>query len=595
MNTAGAGVRRWGRSDGRDAIAVVGMACRLPGADSAEQLWSLLREGVDATGDTPVERYDAKAMHTPLPRRGKVTSLRSGYLTLIDHFDAEFFGMSENEARDLDPQQRLLLMSAWEALEDAGLPPSAVAGSRAGVYVGALHVDYWTLVARRGLEAITPAAIYNHLSILSGRLSYAFDLRGPSITLDTACSSSLVAVHLACQSLRAGETGLALAAGVNLKLVPDIDVMISQLRMFAPDGRCKFGDASADGFAPSDGVGVVVLKRLDDALAAGDRVRGVILGSAVSNDGASSGSLLTPSVEGHVQMLRWAYENAGVAPGDVDFVEAHGTGTPMIDPIEFAGLGEVLGEHRPTDRPLYVGSVKSNVGHTQGAAGIAALIKTLLCLEHREVVPSLHFDNPNPKVAWDQLPVRVPTEVHPIADRGRLALAGISGQGISSVNAHLVVGEADPAWRAPERTAAEADAYPFVVSARDPNALDDLVRRYLDHLAPEGIGHGTPLRDLCFSAAVRREHHPCRLAVTASSVDDLGDALRRYLNGEVTPARPRFAAIVEEYLGGGAPDWGSLFPASARWVPLPRYPWQTRAYWLDDAGGRQSDVDSAFG
>lgn len=580
-STARTGTGRWGKTDGAGAIAVIGMACRFPGADGVEQLWNLLREGVDATGDTPIQRYDAKAMYSPDPAPGKVISLRSGYLDGIDQFDAEFFGMSDNEARNLDPQQRLLLMTAWEALEDAGQPPSAVAGSRTGVYVGAMHLDYWDLVAKRGEAAITPGSIYNHRSILSGRLSYTFDLRGPSISLDTACSSSLVAVHLACQSLRAGETGLALAAGVNLKLTADEDVLLSQVRMLAPDGRCKFGDASANGFAPSDGVGVVVLKRLADALADGDRVRGVILGSAVSNDGASSGSLLAPSVEGHVQMLRWAYDNAGVAPCDVDFVEAHGTGTPMIDPIEFAGLGDVLGEDRSEDHPLYVGSVKSNLGHTEGAAGVAALIKTLLCLQHREVVPSLHFHSPNPKVAWDRLPVRVPTEVHPIADRGRLAVAGVSGQGISSVNTHLVVGEADPAWRTPQETD-DVTTYLFVVSARNSTALDALVRRYLDHLSPGGTGYGVPLRDLCFSAAARREHHQCRLAVTAFSVEDLVGVLRRHLNGETTEVDPRFAAIAAKYLGGVTPDWLTVFPGTGRSVPLPRYPWQTRAYWLND-------------
>ncbi|UMP06740.1 type I polyketide synthase [Amycolatopsis sp. EV170708-02-1] len=568
----------WGGAGGEQAIAVVGMACRFPGADSVDTLWQLMRDGVDATGDTPVERYDAKAMYSPHPEPGKVISLRSGYVDGIAGFDAEFFGMSENEARSLDPQQRLLLMTTWEAFEDAGQVPSALAGSRTGVYVGSMHLDYWDLVAKRGVQAIGPSSVYNYRSVLSGRLSYTFDLRGPSITLDTACSSSLVAVHLASQSLRLGETNMSVVAGVNLKLTPDEDVLLSQVRMLAPDGRCKFGDASANGFAPSDGVGVVVLKRLADALVDGDRVHAVVLGSAVTNDGASSGSLLAPSVEGHVQMLRWAYENAGVAPGEVDFVEAHGTGTPMIDPIEFAGLGEVLGEGRDQSRPVLVGSVKSNLGHTEGAAGVAALIKTAMCLRHRQVVPSLHHHMPNPKVPWSELPVRVPTELRPVEPVGRLAIAGISGQGISSVNCHIVVGEADPTWRR-ANNAHVTRPLPFAVSARTPTALEDLLRRYITYLSPCGQGRQESLLDVCFSAATSREHHTHRLVFEAATADELVDKMRRYLGGETDVEAATVVAAV--YRAGGSPDWADVFEGEGRCVSLPHYPWQTNDYWLD--------------
>ncbi|SFR28700.1 Beta-ketoacyl synthase, C-terminal domain [Lentzea waywayandensis] len=569
----------WGGASGDQAIAVVGMSCRFPGANNVAALWQLLREGMDATSETPAERYDAKAMYSPRPAPGKVISFRSGYVDGIADFDAEFFDMSENEARSLDPQQRLLLMTAWEAFEDAGQVPSALAGSRTGVYVGSMHLDYWDLVAKRGIEAINPSSVYNQRSVLSGRLSYTFDLRGPSVTLDTACSSSLVAVHLACQSLRLGETNIALAAGVNLKLIPDEDVLLSQVRMLAPDGRCKFGDASANGFAPSDGVGVVVLKRLADALADGDRVHAVVLGSAVTNDGASSGSLLAPSVEGHVQMLRWAYENAGVRPGEVDFVEAHGTGTPMIDPIEFAGLSEVLGEERDQDRPLLVGSVKSNIGHTEGAAGIAALIKTALCLRHRQVVPSLHHHTPNPKVPWSELPVRVPTEPHPIVPVGRLAIAGISGQGISSVNCHLVVGEADPMWRRASK-AHVTRTLPFAVSARTPAALDDMLRRYITYLSPGGQGRQESLLDVCFSAATSREHHAHRLVFDATTADELVDRMERHLAGQADVEAATVTAAV--YRAGGSPDWAEVFEGEGQVVSLPHYSWQTINYWLDD-------------
>jgi acyl transferase domain-containing protein len=535
-----------------------------------------------ATSETPPDRYDIDELYAPQPTPGKVISRRSGYLPQAAHFDAEFFGMSTAQAANLDPQQRLLMMTAWEALEDAGIPPQRVAGSRTGVYVGNMHLDYWDLAARRGLEALSPSHVYNQRSILSGRLSYTFDLRGPSITLDTACSSSLVAIHLACQSLRAGETTMALAAGVNLKLTPDEDVLLSQVGMLAPDGRCKFGDQRANGFAPSDGAGVIVLKPLSKALADGDRIRALVLGSATGNDGRSHRELLTPSVEGHVEMLRWAYEDAGVSPANVDFIEAHGTGTPMIDPVEFTALGEVLGKDRPADRPCYVGSVKSNIGHTEGAAGIAALIKTVLCLEHRQIVPSLHYQTPNPKIPWPDLPLRVPTEPLPIPERGRPLIAGISGQGISATNAHLVIGQAD--HPTPCEPPPVGGPHLFVTSARTYSALRDTVIAYLSYLAPEGLGRAHQFADICRSAALNRHHHAKRLAIVAGNHQELSDRLQAFLDGELPPPRAddtALQAFAHDYLAGEPVEWASAFVQDTRYVPLPTYPWQTKRYWLD--------------
>lgn len=583
------------RKSGAMPIAVIGMACRFPGADGVKQLWELLRAGTDASTETPADRYDAESLYSAESAPGRVISKRSGYLSDPDLFDAKFFEMSLGEAKNLDPQQRLLLTTTWEAFEDAGLPPDRLAGSRTGVYVGSMHTDYWDLQARRGLDALNPSAIYNYRCMLSGRVSYAFDLRGPSITLDTACSSSLVAIHLACQGLRAGETTLALAAGVNLKLTPDEDVLLSQVRMLAPDGRCKFGDATANGFAPSDGVGVVVLKPLADALADGDAVHGVIRGSAIGNDGATSGSVLAPSVEGHVNMLRWAYENAGVNPADVDFIEAHGTGTPMIDPVEFTGLGEVLGAGRSSDHPCFVGSVKTNIGHTEGAAGVAALIKTVLCLKHREVVPSLHYNDPNPAIAWSELPLVVPQEPTTLPDRGRLPIAGISGQGISSVNTHIVVQAAAPAWT-PRRPDPETNReHLLVLSARTRQALDDLARAYAEFA--EGAGADLQLRDICHTTAVRRQHHRHRLAIVATSHDDLAKKLQAFLAndastdvhvGEVTgdehdlPVHSGdLAAAADRYVRGLPVAWDEVTEEGGMFVRVPTYQWQNRSYWLE--------------
>jgi acyl transferase domain-containing protein len=361
------------------SVAVIGMACRLPGASGTDALWALLRGGVDATSETPPERYDVDALHSPAPKPGRIASRRAGYLDDAAGFDAGFFGMSSTEATELDPQQRLLLMTAYEALEDAGQRPDHLAGSRTGVFVGNARADYLELALRQGLEGATAAQLNNFRSLLPARLSHTFDFRGPSVVVDTACSSALVAVHQAVQSLRAGETPLALAAAVNLALRPDEGVVMSQAGGMAPDGRSKFGDARADGHAPSDAVAVVVLKRLGDALADGDRIRAVVRGSAVGNDGRTSDSVLNPSLAGQLSVLRWAYEDAGVDPAEVDFVEAHGSGSPALDPLELTALGEVLGAGRPADRPLLVGSVKTNIGHAEAAGGMAGLIKAVLC------------------------------------------------------------------------------------------------------------------------------------------------------------------------------------------------------------------------
>ncbi|MEU5873439.1 polyketide synthase [Glycomyces sp. NPDC047369] len=546
----------------REPIAVVGMGCRFPGADGTDALWELLLAGGDATGPTPEDRYDAEAMYSPEPALGKVISKRSGYLERAFDFDAPFFGMTPAQASYLDPQQRLLLTAAYEAFADAGLTRDAVAGTRTGVYVGNMNLDFWDVIARRGPEAITPSVIYNLRSVLSGRLAYEFDLRGPSITVDTACSSSLTALHLACLSLRAGETEAALVAGVNLKLNAEEDLLLSQARMFARDGRCKFGDARADGFAPSDGAAAVVLKPLAKALADGDPVHALVLGGNLGNDGRASGSLLAPSIDAHAEMLRLAHEDAGIDACDVDFIEAHGTGTPLIDPIEFAAIGEVLGKDRPAERPVLVGSVKTNIGHTEGAAGVAAVIKTALSLKHRRLPASLHYETPNPKIDWAALPVAVPTTTADLDGRGRPLLAGVSGQGISAANAHLILGEA------PRREAAPDDgrAYPFVLSAATGPALLDRARDCAAWIAE----HTHALRDICYSAAVRTTHHAHRAAVHAETRAGLAAALLAIADGDA----PVPEGVGAAFCDGEDVDWTAVFDGTATFVRLPHYPWQ---------------------
>ena len=574
-------------------IAIIGMGCRYPGAHGPDQLWEILRHAEDTTSDVPADRFNATALHASHPFPGKLLSCRAGFLEHVDQFDADFFGLSTEAAMRLDPQQRLLMMTTWEALEDAGLPAEQIAGTRTGIYVAHMHVDYAERQYRRGLATLIPSDVKNYGSLLSGRLSYTFDLRGPSISIDTACSGSLVALHLACQSLRAEETTLALACGANLKLLPDEDVLFSQVHMIAPDGRSKFGDASADGFCPGDGIGVIVLKPLAQAMADGDRIRAVILGSAVSNDGASSGVLLRPSLEGQIQTLRWAYQDAGISPTDVDFVEAHGTGTPLIDPLELTALGEVLGEGRSTDAPLLVGSVKTNIGHSESASGLAAVIKATLCLEHREVPPSLHFRSPNPKIFWDRLPVEIPTHMQTIPDRGRLALAGVSGQGLSAVNAHIVLEEATPT----EKIAPFPEIRPrlFVISARTGKALRDLAHLYLTYLEAPGPGAAFYLRDICYSTIHRRQHHSYRYAAIVQDHNALIHVLHSLLKNETTnqvAPGPNIIAnrlqdtlltLANQYVAGeNVIDWKQISEEGSRFVPLPTYPWQMASYWQNE-------------
>ncbi|MFV5995438.1 beta-ketoacyl synthase N-terminal-like domain-containing protein [Streptomyces sp. NPDC056231] len=561
------------------SVAVIGMACRFPGASGPDELWDVLRDAVDVTSETPPDRYDVDALYSPQAGLGTIASRRAGYVDQMAEFDAEFFEMSATEAVELDPQQRLLLMTAWEALEDAGQRPDQLAGSRAGVFVGNARADFLEIQLRQGLEGATASQLRNFRSLLAARLSYAFDFRGPSIVLDTACSSSLTAVHSAVQSLRAGESRLALAAGVNLALRPDEGIVMTQAGGLAADGRSKFGDASADGHAPSDAVGVVVLKPLTAALADGDRIRAVIQGSAVSNDGRTSDSVLNPSMTGQIEALRWAYEDAGVDPADVDFVEAHGSGSPALDPLEISALGQVLGEGRPSDRPLLVGSVKTNIGHAEAAGGIAGLIKAVLCLEHSQVPPSLHLDTPHPDVPWDRLPVVVPATLTDLPDRGRPAIAGISGQGSSALNAHVVIRQADPL---PTDPAAAGNGTPYVlaISACTPAALDALARSYAAYLGPDGQGAAFRLRDICHSAAIRRQHHQHRLAVIGATHQELAAALNGTAGASESEATPAvLAGAAATYRKGGTPDWDEVFGKHSRFVPLPGYPWQTKRYW----------------
>jgi acyl transferase domain-containing protein len=597
--------------DSDRAVAVVGMSCRLPGAASDRELWDLLCASSNAVMLVPSRRFDAVTIYSPVPATaGKSASRHGGVVDGVELSDADFFGIAAEEAARMDPQQRLLLMVAWEALEDAGQPPSWYRGTRAGVFVGEMNADYWDMAARQGFSDLTLYSFTgsHQRSMTAARVSYAFDFRGPSMVVDTACSSSLTAVHLACQSLLSGESSMAVAAGVNLMLAPHANVMYSQARMLAPDGRCKFADARADGLVRSDGVGVVVLKPLWRAIADGDPIRAaVVLGSAVGNDGADRPHIAAPAQSGMVATMRRACEFAGVDPCEVDYVEAHGTGT-RIDVVEMAALAQVVGENRPPGRPCLVGSIKTNIGHCEGAAGIAGLIKTVLCLEHSQVPANLHLETPHPKIDWQHGPLVVPTRMHTLKGPGRPLRAAVNSQGVSSTNVHLVLGQADPTWWPKRPSPMQGRTHLLALSARTTTGRDQLARDYLAFL--EGEGRGLQLRDICFSAGPRRAHHPARLAAIGTCHDELADGLRHHLCAhgqrddstdgaagpviaEIGTAPAPLRATALHYLRGRDVDLGRICETHSRCVHLPHYPWQLSRYWLDDQRSPTAESDAA--
>ncbi len=547
----------------REPIAIVGMACRFPGAPDLDAFWKLLREGSDAVCEVPPDRWDAEAYFDPdyhVP--GKMSTRWGGFLPSIDGFDAQFFGISPREAATMDPQQRLLLEVASEALEHAGVSPDRLSGSRTGVFVGICNSDYHQLILDRGAAGIDLyMATGSAHSVASGRLSYTLGLRGPSVSVDTACSSSLVAFHLACQSIRAGESRTALACGVNLVISPLTTVALSQSGMMAPDGRCKAFDASGDGFVRGEGCGVVVLKRLSHAMADGDRVLALVRGSAANQDGRSSG-LTAPNGPSQEAVMRAALENAGVAPGDVGYIETHGTGTPLGDPIEVKALGNVYGPGHAKSRPLLIGSVKTNIGHLESAAGIAGVIKTALALRHGQIPASLHFRKPNPHIAWDSIPVAVCATLRQFPRADKPLVAGVSSFGFSGTNVHVIIEEA-PAPVAPAATAAkERPQHVLSISAKSETALAELASRYERILEDPAAN----LADIAFTANTGRGKYPWRLACAAGSADELRQQLACHLQGEkpsrLVSGKVRQLSRVDPVLL--FPGQGAQYPGMAR-------------------------------
>jgi glutamate-1-semialdehyde-2,1-aminomutase len=513
----------------REPIAIIGIGCRFPGAKNKETFWLLLRDGVDAITEVPAERWDVDAFYDPdAATPDKMNTRWGGFLEDLEQFDPQFFKISPREAVSIDPQQRLLLEVAWEALEDAGQKPERLAGTRTGVFMGINGFDYYMRLMENPVNVDAYVGTGNTNCIAANRISYFFDFTGPSLGIDTACSSSLVAVHLACQSIWNGESILALAGGVRIILSPWIAVSFAKAGFMAPDGRCKTFDSRANGYVRSEGAGVVVLKPLSQALADGNPIYAVIRGSAVNQDGRSNG-LTAPNPWAQEALLREAYRQAGISPIQVQYIEAHGTGTKLGDPIEMKALGKVLAEGRSSENYCMVGSVKSNIGHLEAAAGIAGLIKVALSLQHRQIPPNLHFHQPNPYIPFNNLLLRVPRTLEPYPETGGKAIAGVSSFSFGGTNAHVVLEEAPSVER--KQAAIDSPCHLLTLSAKSEEALRELALRYSEFL----VAHPTvSLGDVCFTASTGRSHFDHRLAIVAESTEQLIRRLDTFTAGDLS-------------------------------------------------------------
>jgi 6-methylsalicylic acid synthase len=529
---------------GVEPVAIVGMSCRLPGdANSAEEFWQFLLDGGQATGPIPPERWE------PYAAAARRATSQGGFITDAAGFDAEFFGVTPREAELMDPQQRIMLEVVWQALEHAGIPPSSLAGTDAGVFVGVGSDDY----GRQMLEDLPRIEAWTGIGAamcaVANRISYVLDLRGPSMAVDTACSASLVAIHLACTSVRAGESTVAIAAGVNLIAGPGLTMVLDAAGATAPDGRSKSFDASADGYGRGEGCGVLVLKRLSDAQRDRDRILAVIRGSAVNQDGRTNG-IMAPSGPAQEHVVRQALRQAQIAPETVDYVEAHGTGTRTGDPIEVGALSNVYGR-TGADGPCLIGSVKANIGHLEAGAGAAGVLKTVLALSRGELPPSVNFTTPNPEIPWDTCGLAVARERQPWPDRGPVRRAAVSSFGYGGTVGHVVLEQA------PSRDAATVSDDPlpvYALSGVAPKAVRDYARRLADWL--DGPGAQVNLGDVAHTLLVRRTHLPYRAAVVAADRAELRAKLCELGDDDIVRAIPADPVLVfsghgSQWLGMG--------------------------------------------
>ncbi|GHC74404.1 hypothetical protein GCM10007079_08650 [Nocardiopsis terrae] len=573
-----------------EPIALIGYSARYPGADDADAFWDRIADGDDLVTEVPAERWSVEDHYDPNPSaEGRSVSRWGGFVDGAETFDADFFAMTPREAELTDPQARVFLQEAWRALEHAAQPPSALTGARCGVYAGVMLNDYGDLIERESEHALLPQVMQgNSNSLLSARIAYHLDLRGPAATIDTACSSSLVAVHMACQSLWLGEADLMLAGGVSLYLTELPHVYMSRAGMLSPTGRCRPFDASADGIVPGEGCGVVVLKKLTSALADGDPVHAVIRASGTNQDGRTNG-ITAPSGSSQSALIRGTYDRFGVDPSTVDYVECHGTGTPLGDPIEVGALNTVFADRRRGTLPI--GSVKANAGHTSAAAGIAGLLKAVGVVRTGLVPPTPHYDNANPQAPFAEGPLRVADRGLELGTKGRPRRAAVSAFGFSGTNAHVVVDEAPATDTAPMPATTDRPV-PVVLSARRRDRLPEAAARLAAFL--RGPGTDARTEDVGYTLAVARAHNPHRTALVVRGRGELLTSLdllaqgrpdSRRLAGDAPPSASPDAPTdsarhaASQYVRGEAVDWEQLFPTDLHHrVSLPGYPFAPDTY-----------------
>ncbi|MEH2171990.1 type I polyketide synthase [Nostoc sp.] len=593
----------------QEPIAIVGIGCRFPGGvQSPASFWNLLQNGRDAITEIPSDRWNVNKFYHPDPvEPGKIYSRWGGFLDQIDQFDAKFFGISGAEAARIDPQQRLLLETTWEALEDAGLVLEHLAGSDTGVFIGVLNRDYsYIQMEERNRDAINAHTIVSsNLNLVPNRISYCFDFTGPSLPIDAGCASSLVAVHFACSSLWNGECSLALAGGVNVIFKPEVSIAMSKAFLLSADGRCKTFDAAADGFVRAEGVGVVVLKPLSHALADGDAIYATIRSSAVSQNGRGS-SFAAPEALAQQAVMQKTYQRAGILPQQVQYVETQGSGSPMGDEIEAKAIGAVIGSDRSLGNECAIGSVKTNIGHMEAAAGIGGLIKAALAVSHRQIPPNLHFQTPNPKIPWQELRLRVAQSLEPLTNKdNQPPIVSVNGFGLGGTNVHVILQGVESL---PIDTAIANQPQLFLMSARSPEALKAFAKAYIQFLTQDSSA-GISLADICYTTSLRRSHHSHRLAIVVDSKKQLAEHLMAFLAQESRPSMfsgyieqhknsrveensgtecsQMLNSLAERYTLEDSIDWNALYPNGGSFVRLPSYPWQRQRYWQESEASRQ--------
>lgn len=528
-----------------NSIAIVGAGCRFPGeANSLEKFWHLLHHQVDAISQIPPDRWQADRFYdSDKEAPGKSITRWGGFLDQIDQFDPQFFRISPREAIDLDPQQRLLLEVCWEALEQGAIVPEQLRGSRTGVFIGACSTDYFKLRTKFGLRDTFNGYAYTggRPSVLAGRIAYTFDFQGLTMVVDTACSSSLVALHLACQALNNDEADLAMVGGVNVLLDPSFFILASKLGTQSPEGRCKAFDESADGYVRAEGCGMLVIKRLDDALKDGNRILAVVKGSSVNQNG-NGNSLTAPDAAAQATLMQKVLADSGLNPTDISYVEAHGTGTPVGDPIEFSSIWNVFGQHHQAQgNPLLVGSVKANIGHCEAASGVASLIKVILALKHQQIPANLHFNRLNPAIPLETASMVIPTTARPWRATAEKRYAAINSFGFSGTNAHVVlaegVTESGSKLAGETESQSESDSQlnyqVLCLSATNPKALMDQVIQYRDYLTASS----DPIGAICHTANIGRTHFPLRYCAVGCTHKQLQEQLSAFINNRQSPKR----------------------------------------------------------